>query len=226
MSLHTGTQIKMFLIENITFWLEAFSGYWGWIVAIVTGVTLFWRATRKTAGAGKNFFVMIRTFIDTTSAVADLKATVLSEFEQLRAENYYLNAKLEVLSDILFIPQFRADENGSFVDANEGFLEFFGLSIDDVTGDGWTQIFSSADRSNSVAAWDRATSRKINFSQIFRVKCDGGEIKTIKMRARPVFDGSRKFIEYLGSVVEIADKTSDRDTGRDFWKARELPPGK
>lgn len=230
-------QRRMFLIESLDSLIETVSKYWGYAVSFVLALGVFWRATRKTGATGKNIFTVIRRFTDTGAALNQLTETVKKGFDDVRAEQAYLNAKLEVLSDGHITPTFRADELGNFVDVNEAFCQLFHKTLDELEGDGWTSIFTRDDRTDSLAAWDRAISRKINFAQTFRVVCAGRISRTVKMRARPIFDGRGEFKEFVGSIsvleteCETSDihtsatgraKLSDAETGKKYWKDREL----
>jgi PAS domain S-box-containing protein len=196
----------MFL-ENLTEprWYEIIANYWGWVVGFFLALGVLWRFTRKTTQSGWNVYKILRGFIDTTTALGELTKTVEAGFEEIKAEQSYLNAKFEILTDGLSTPQFRADEHGNFIDCNEAFCQLFHKTLDEITGDGWTSIFTTNERAQSLAAWDRAISRKINFSQVFRVVCANNNFKIVKMRARPVFNGVGEFKEYIGSIILLQD---------------------
>jgi PAS domain S-box-containing protein len=199
---------KLMFLENLPeshTWFEAISLYWGYIVGFFGALGVLWGFTRKTTKSGWNFYKVVKGFVDTTAALGALTKTVQDGFEEIRAEQAYLNTKFEILSDGVSTPQFRADSHGNFTDVNEAFCALFHKTLDELEGDGWTSIFSGNDRAQSLATWDRATSRKINFSQVLRVVCASNQFKIVKMRARPVFDGHGEFKEYIGSITVLGE---------------------
>lgn len=196
---------NMLLDENKSIF-DTIASWWGYIFAVGTALVIIWRATKKTGLSGWNVFKVIKRFTDAAAAVTELRNLYEEDKKRTNNQFEYLHAKIDVLSDGFTTPQFRADVHGNFVDVNEAFCQMFQKTLDELEGDGWTQIFSKDDRATSLAAWDRAILRKIKFSQVFRVLTAGHISKLVKMRAFPLFDGEGNLKEFIGSIVLIEEK--------------------
>lgn len=116
---------EMFLIDPSKTWFELISEYWQWILGFFLALGYIYRAGKKTGTTGKSIFTMIRRFTDTATAISELKTEIKTGFSEIKAEQAYLNAKLEVLSDGHITPTFRADIQGNFIDVNEAFCQLF-----------------------------------------------------------------------------------------------------
>ena len=206
-------------VPHVQTWYETISTYWGWIVGFLAAVGFIWKATRNTKKEAKPIFQAIKRFIDVTSAVQLLTDTVNKRFDTLdehrkndlllmeeqRSEIYFLQNQINAITDMMQTPQWKADEKGMCIDANEAFCELVGRNFEEIEGDGWATIFPQKMRESDMAAWDRSITKKAKFFRIVFIKKANEKLTKVKLRATPLFDKAGNFKVYLCSLVVIGE---------------------
>lgn len=206
-------------VPHVQTWYETISTYWGWIVGFLAAVGFIWKATRNTKKEAKPIFQAIKRFIDVTSAVQLLTDTVNKRFDTLdehrkndlllieeqRSEIYFLQNQINAITDMMQTPQWKADEKGMCIDANEAFCELVGRNFEEIEGDGWATIFPQKMRESDMAAWDRSITKKAKFFRIVFIKTANEKLTKVKLRATPLFDKAGNFKVYLCSLVVIGE---------------------
>lgn len=200
-------------------WYETIAGYCGWVVGFLAAVGFIWKATRNTKKEAKPLFQAIKRFIDVTSVVQVLTETVNKRFDALDAnrkndlllietlisENYFLQSQITTITDMMQTPQWRADEKGNCIDANEAFCDLVGRTFEELEGDGWASIFPQKMGESDMAAWDHSITKKAKFFRIVFIKTANDKLTKVKMRATPLFDKKGNFKIYLCSLIVVGE---------------------
>ena len=206
-------------VPHVQTWYETISTYWGWIVGFLAAVGFIWKATRNTKKEAKPIFQAIKRFIDVTTAVQVLTDTVNKRFdtldgnrkadlaliESLSSENFFLQEQINSLTDIMQTPQWKADDKGNCIDANEAFCDLVGRTFEELEGDGWATIFPQNMRQSDMAAWDHSVSKKSKLFRVVYIKTSNEKLTKVKLRAIPIFDKAGVFKVYLCSLVVIGE---------------------
>ena len=200
-------------------WYEAIAEYWKWIVGFLAAIGFIWKTTRDTKKEAKPVFQAIKRFIDVTSAVQVLTDLVNKRFddsdanrkadlamvETLISENFFLQSQINTLTDLMQTPQWKADEKGNLIDANDAFCELVGRTFEEMEGDGWASIFPQNKRESDMAAWDRSVTKKAKFFRVVFIKTANEKLTKVKLRATPLFDKNGEFKVYFCSLIVMRE---------------------
>ncbi|MBL7048761.1 MAG: PAS domain S-box protein [Nitrospira sp.] len=107
----------------------------------------------------------------------------ITERQQIEQQLIKSEAQFRMLSEAAPIGIFLADQDGNTIYANRLWQKISGLSLQEITQNGWCNSFHPNDRPHALAAWSAYLSSKEEFSHTGRVVTPGGEIKWIHARA-------------------------------------------
>jgi PAS domain S-box-containing protein len=96
--------------------------------------------------------------------------------------------------------------DGTITYANQGFLDYIGLTVDQLDGTGWLEAFHEADRDAVMTAWMHSieTGQEYNIeARITRAR--DGEPRLWWLRGLPVRDESGAILHWLGVAMDIDD---------------------
>jgi PAS domain S-box-containing protein len=158
------------------------------------GVTEYyeWHINRVPLPEGRNGVVCY--FRDISVQVFARRAIAASE-ERLRFMAESMPQKI-----------FTALPSGDFDYVNEQWVEFTGLSIEQIQHWGWTQIIHPDDRDDSIQAWQHAVDSREAFEFIHRFRRADGAYRWHLSRAQAMRDASGNTIVWLGSSTDIHEQ--------------------
>src|ERR1700740_3217125 len=103
---------------------------------------------------------------------------------------------------------------------NRPWLEYLGVTLDDVTGWKWTAFVHPDDLDGIVAAWRASLATGEIFRYETRVRRANGEYRWMFHRKVPLRDGNGNIVKWYGSSLDIEErKTAEEQLRRN---AREL----
>lgn len=98
------------------------------------------------------------------------------------------------------------DETGYCDYLNKGWYDYTGQGDQTGEGFGWLQAVHPDDRPAAERAFLRATEEQAGYEIDFRVRRADGTYRWCVDTAKPRFDGSGRFLGYVGSVIDIDER--------------------
>jgi PAS domain S-box-containing protein len=115
-------------------------------------------------------------------------------------------ARYRVLADLNPQAIWMGAPDGQITYANQGFLDYIGLTIDTIGGTGWLNAFHSDDRERVLDAWARSVLTGVDYDIEARmVRARDGAIRWWGLRALPVRDEGGDILHWLGVGTDIHD---------------------
>lgn len=100
---------------------------------------------------------------------------------------------------------YTAQPNGYVDFLNQGWLNFLGLPLEEVTGWQWTRVFHADDVDKCVKTWQAAIASGRPAECEGRVRRADGEYRTMLHRKVPLHDSQGNLIKWYGSSTDIED---------------------
>jgi PAS domain S-box-containing protein len=139
--------------------------------------------------------------IDITARKKNEEALVASE------------ARYRVLADLNPQAIWMGAPDGSVTYANQGFLDYIGLTIETIGGTGWLDAFHPDDRKRVVEAWTHSVATGAVYDIEARmIRAHDGRSRWWWVRAQPVRDESGKILHWLGIALDIDDRKTFAET--------------
>jgi PAS domain S-box-containing protein len=139
--------------------------------------------------------------IDITARKKNEEALVASE------------ARYRVLADLNPQAIWMGAPDGSITYANQNFLDYIGLTIEELAGEGWLNAFHSADRQRVIDTWARSVATGEDYDLEARmIRARDGHARWWWVRAQPVRDDSGKILHWLGIAIDIDDRKTFAET--------------
>jgi len=88
---------------------------------------------------------------------------------------------------------------------NRSYLEFFGRSIEEIRGFGWTPSLHPEDAEEYVATYRRAFAARDRFHRRARIQNAQGEYRWLDVDGRPRFSPDGEFQGYVGTCTDVTD---------------------
>jgi PAS domain S-box-containing protein len=116
-------------------------------------------------------------------------------------------ARYRVLADLNPQAIWMGAADGQITYANQGFLDYIGLTIDTIGGLGWLNAFYERDREHVLKAWTRSVLSGFEYDTEARiVRARDGAVRWWWLRALPVRDEIGGILHWLGVGTDIHDK--------------------
>jgi PAS domain S-box-containing protein len=139
--------------------------------------------------------------IDITARKKNEEALVASE------------ARYRVLADLNPQAIWMGAPDGAVTYANQNFLDYIGLSIEDLSDEGWLNAFYSGDRQRVSETWSHSVATGEDYDIEARmVRARDGHARWWWVRAQPVRDESGKILHWLGIAIDIDDRKTFAET--------------
>ena len=122
-------------------------------------------------------------------------------------------ARYRVLADLNPQAIWMGAPDGSITYANQGFLDYIGLTIETLTGINWLTAFHPEDQQRALEAWTYSVATGTEYdleARLIRAK-DGGS-RWWWLRAQAVRDDSGKILHWLGVAIDIDDRKTFAET--------------
>ncbi len=101
------------------------------------------------------------------------------------------------------------DGRNDFV--NQTYLDYLGLSPEQVERGGWMQVVHPEDRSAVVEIFRAAFDNREPFARKFRVRRADGQYRWITSRGVPYLDDSGQYLGYLGTSLDVTEQVELED---------------
>lgn len=154
-----------------------------------------WIESRGQATHGTGGSACLRGMsIDVTKRRIDQQELIASE------------ARYRVLADLNPHAIWMGDPEGNITYANQGFLSYIGLKLEELGGEGWLNAFAPSDRARVRAVWTRSvqTGEDYDIEALIR-RADTGEHFYWHLRATAVRDANDAVLHWLGVGQDIHD---------------------
>jgi PAS domain S-box-containing protein len=139
--------------------------------------------------------------IDITARKKNEEALVASE------------ARYRILADLNPQAIWMGAPDGSITYANQGFLDYIGLTIETIGGLGWLNAFHPDDRPRVLEAWSHSLATGADYDIEARVvRARDGHARWWWLRAQPIRDDSGAIINWLGVAIDIDDRKTFAET--------------
>jgi PAS domain S-box-containing protein len=139
--------------------------------------------------------------IDITSRKKNEEALITSE------------ARYRVLADLNPQAIWMGDADGSITYANQGFLDYMGLTPETLDGLGWLNAFLPIDRQRVLDIWNNSVATGEDYDLEARlIRAHDGRARWWWLRAQPVRDDSGKILHWLGVALDIDDRKTFAET--------------
>jgi PAS domain S-box-containing protein len=115
-------------------------------------------------------------------------------------------ARYRVLADLNPQAIWMGDAEGNITYANQGFMNYLGLTAADLGASGWLRVFAPEERRRVREAWAHAilTGSDLDVEAMIR-EAASGEYRYWHLRAAPVRDASGTILHWLGVGQDIHD---------------------
>jgi len=138
----------------------------------------------------------------------DITARKINEEALVASETRY-----RVLADLNPQAIWMGAPDGSITYANQNFLDYIGLSIEELGGEGWLNAFYPDDRRRVTETWSRSVATGEDYDLEARmVRAHDGHARWWWVRAQPVRDDSGKILHWLGVAIDIDDRKTFAET--------------
>ncbi len=122
--------------------------------------------------------------------------------EALKASEQRYRAFTELNPQLILM----ADTQGMLSFANQRLLDYTGLSLEELLGEGWRKVIHPEDELRTLAAWMEALARDIDFQVETRLRRGSdGIYRWFWVRGLPVRDDHGKTLYWLGVCIDIHD---------------------
>jgi PAS domain S-box-containing protein len=122
-------------------------------------------------------------------------------------------ARYRVLADLNPQAIWMGAPDGSITYANQNFLDYLGLTIEDLRAAGWLSAFQPKDRQRVLEIWNHAVATGEDFDLEARmIRARDNHARWWWVRAQPVRDESGKILHWLGVAIDIDDRKTFAET--------------
>ena len=114
--------------------------------------------------------------------------------------------RLRLVIDTIPVQVTRARPDGSLDFINHRWLEYLGVSVEEVQGWGWTAVTHPQDVERFVHGWRSAMASGEPFEDGARVRRADGQYRWLLIRAVPLRDDSGNIVNWYAASVDIEDR--------------------
>jgi PAS domain S-box-containing protein len=107
-----------------------------------------------------------------------------------------------------------SDEQDNTVFFNKSWLQFTGITVDDVAGDGWTRLIHPDDIPVAISAYRKYFRERQPATLEYRIKTNGDQYRWVIDQSAPRYHADGRFLGFVGSVMDIHDRKLAEDTIR------------
>ncbi|MET0391863.1 MAG: PAS domain S-box protein [Chitinophagaceae bacterium] len=140
--------------------------------------------------------------------------------DQKRAREKILDSELllKTISNVAPVGLWMTDTTGMNTFANETWIEWTGLPLEEQLGSGWLAKVLEEDKVNAPALFREAMLKREKYTTEFRILRQDGDIRWCLTEGSPFYDINGVFAGYAGSVTDITDIKKLEQRKDDFIK--------
>ena len=125
---------------------------------------------------------------------------------------------LQLTFDFLPALAWSAPHVGDDFHYNKHYLDYLGVSAEDMVGEGWTRQIHPDDLPGLLGAWNAAVKDRSPAEAEARLRRHDGEYRWFLFRVHPPLDGNRHIVRWYGVNTDIQDRKR-AEQGRDKAQA-------
>ncbi|HYH16830.1 MAG TPA: PAS domain S-box protein [Flavisolibacter sp.] len=125
---------------------------------------------------------------------------------EVEAQLTAANEELQFVTDTMPQLVWATEANGYAYFFNKGWLDYTGLNLDDVKGDGWMQSLHPDDLERTADAWMHAYKDGAAYTIEYRLKRHDGAYRWFLTRGTPMKDSYGKILKWYGTTTDIHDQ--------------------
>jgi PAS domain S-box-containing protein len=129
-----------------------------------------------------------------------------SEAEQAREALRASEARYRFLAEAIPVQIWTATPDGALDYVTQRVADYFGVSREQVLGEGWQHVIHPDDLSNAVERWTHALTTGEPYEVEFRLRGADGQYRWHIARALPQLDESGKVVHWFGTNTDIEDQ--------------------
>lgn len=133
-------------------------------------------------------------------------ATDVTEQLLARKKVEVVNQELQFVTDTMPQLVWATEANGSAYFFNKGWLEYTGLSLEAVKGNGWMQSLHPDDLGRTKDAWKQAYKKSGAYEIEYRLKRHDGQYRWFLTRGTPMKDGQGHILKWYGSTTDVDEQ--------------------
>ncbi|MGA0598380.1 PAS domain S-box protein [Enterovirga sp. CN4-39] len=145
--------------------------------------------------------------------------------DQKRAEQALAASESRLAQIVDAIPSvvWSAEIDGSADFFNKHYLDYTGLTLDEVLGAGWAASVHPDDRAGLISVWKELLASGQPGGAEARVRRFDGEYRWFLFRANPLRDDAGRVVKWFGINIDIEDrKRAEEALSTSEWKLRQL----
>lgn len=144
----------------------------------------------------------------------------LSMLKQREMEEQVLTSYKELQFVTNTMPQlvWATEADGYSFFFNKGWLDYTGLTFEQVKGDGWAQSVHPDDADRAFKAWRNAVTSGSTYDVEYRLRRYDGEYRWFVARGTPMKDENGKVLKWYGTSTDIQDQ---KKVQQDFKQEKE-----
>jgi PAS domain S-box-containing protein len=156
--------------------------------------------------SGKEVPVLVSAarLLDTPDRIV-VYVTDLTQSKRAEAALRESDSRFRVLSECMPQKVWTARPDGQLDYLNPMLIEYAGLSIEQLTGWGWTALLHPEDMPAHLESWKQAVSSRKMFEFEHRLRKHTGEYRWHLARALPIYDPHTQVETWLGTSTDIHD---------------------
>jgi PAS domain S-box-containing protein len=122
-------------------------------------------------------------------------------------------ARYRVLADLNPQAIWMGAPDGSITYANQGFLDYIGLTIETLSESNWIAAFHPEDQQRVLEAWTHSVATGTEYDlEVRLIRAKDGVSRWWWVRAQAVRDDSGKILHWLGVAIDIDDRKNFAET--------------
>jgi PAS domain S-box-containing protein len=121
--------------------------------------------------------------------------------QALRESEIFYRQTLESIPGMVFTT--RPDGNWEFV--SQQWVEYTGVPLREMLGEGWSRVLHPEDQSRAAGAWKAAVQNEARFDIEYRVRRADDEYEWFKGMGRPIRDSEEEIARWFGVTMNVTD---------------------
>lgn len=138
----------------------------------------------------------------------NVMAVIRDVTEKTKAEKALRDSELRfrTLADNTPVGIFQTDAEGQTIYVNEKWMEYSGLTLEEVMGEGWIRAVHPEDRELLLQNWYDKKAIKSESSSEYRLVDSNGRVRWVSGKAVPLYDNEGILTGYLGTISDITQE--------------------
>jgi eukaryotic-like serine/threonine-protein kinase len=160
------------------------------------------RPLRDESGRLRGGVVLFHDITERKRAEEERDRLLAREREALRASEEQYHSLADLIPGVVWT----AGADGSIDYANQFWLNFTGLTLEQTRGSGWAAVLHPEDTPRVVALWTKALQTGEPIEVDYRLKRADGVYRWFLAHARPLRDREGRVVKWFGMLTEIEDQ--------------------